>query len=76
MPIPGLVVPVAAAYARGDIIDLIMRTTLFAKIILVILFAFSVACWAIILERWWAFRKAERLSTAFLENFRRAGSLN
>jgi biopolymer transport protein TolQ len=71
----GLAVPAAPAYAGGDVFDMILRAAGFSKVILLILFAFSVASWAIILERWWTFRGAERRARAFLMNFRRADSL-
>ncbi len=69
-----LVVPALPGYAGGDIFDMIIRAAAFSKVILLILFGFSVASWAIILERWWFYRRAERRSLSFLQSFRRAES--
>jgi len=70
-----LVVPALPGYAGGDVFDMIIRAATFSKIILLILLTFSVASWAIILERSWYYRTTERRSSVFLENFRRATSL-
>nr|CAI78815.1 biopolymer transport protein [uncultured Latescibacterota bacterium] len=69
-----LVVPAIPGYAGGDVFDMIIRAAAFSKIILLILFGFSVSSWAIILERWWFYKRAERRSLAFLQSFRRAAS--
>ncbi len=61
-------------YAGGDVFDMILRASAFSKVILFVLFAFSVASWAIIFERWWFIRGEERRSSAFLQNLRRAES--
>lgn len=70
-----VVIPALPAYAGGDVIDMIIRAAAFSKIILIILFGFSVASWAIILERWWLYRRVERRAAVFLQSFRRADSL-
>ncbi len=69
-----LVVPAIPGYAGGDVFDMIIRAAAFSKIILLVLFAFSVSSWAIILERGWFYKRAERRSLAFLQSFRRAAS--
>ena len=46
-----------------------------AKVILVVLAGFSVMSWAIIAERYRAFRRAERESDLFLERFTKGGGL-
>ena len=46
------------------------NTGLVARLVLLILLAFSVVCWAIILQKWWSFGAARRTSNQFLEVFR------
>lgn len=71
-----LLVPAVPGYAGGDVFDMIIRAAAFSKIILLVLFAFSVSSWAIILERWWVYRRTEARSAAFLKNFRQAESVS
>jgi biopolymer transport protein TolQ len=60
----------------GDVIGLILRSSLAAKIVLLILVVFSVVSWSIILYKLWAFRRAERHSATFLDVFRRSSKFS
>src|SRR5205809_549009 len=59
----------------GEIIDLVDETGPVAKIVLLILLAFSLISWAIILSRWSVLRRARVQSGRFLRAFRRAQRL-
>jgi biopolymer transport protein TolQ len=43
-----------------------------AKFVLLVLVVFSIICWALIVEKWWEFRKIRRESGRFLRVFRDA----
>ncbi len=60
----------------GDVIGLILRSSLAAKIVLLILVVFSVVSWSIILYKLWAFRRAERHSATFLDVFRKSSKFS
>jgi biopolymer transport protein TolQ len=62
-------VPGANPLTSG-VIDLVLNAGPVAKIVLVILLIFSVACWALIVEKWWQFRRIRRESARFLRIFR------
>src|SRR6202142_537021 len=59
----------------GDIVDLVKETGLVAQAVLVVLLAFSVLSWAVILSKWSALRRAKVQSGRFLRAFRRAQKL-
>jgi biopolymer transport protein TolQ len=59
----------------GDIVDLVKETGLVAQVVLVLLLAFSVLSWAVILSKWSALRRARVQSGRFLRAFRRAQKL-
>jgi biopolymer transport protein TolQ len=59
----------------GDIVDLVKETGLVAQAVLVVLLAFSVLSWAVILSKWSALRRARVQSGRFLRAFRRAQKL-
>jgi biopolymer transport protein TolQ len=59
----------------GDIVDLVKETGLVAQAVLVVLLAFSVLSWAVILSKWIALRRARVQSGRFLRAFRRAQKL-
>jgi biopolymer transport protein TolQ len=61
-----------AAAGSGDLVTLIADTTPLNQGVLIILVVFSVASWAIILQKFWSFRRAERDTTRFLDAFRRS----
>jgi biopolymer transport protein TolQ len=67
--------PLVAALIGGDIGDLIAETGAVAKVVLLILLAFSVISWAIILSKWGLLRRARVQSGRFVRAFRKARNL-
>ena len=59
----------------GDIIDLVKETGPVAQAVLLVLLAFSLVSWSIILSKWSALRRARVQSGRFLRAFRRAQKL-
>src|SRR5215471_863172 len=59
----------------GEIFTLIQQTGLVAKLVLLILFVFSIVSWSIILSKWASLRRARTQSGRFLRAFRRAQRL-
>jgi biopolymer transport protein TolQ len=55
-----------------DVVSLIAETTIINQAVLAILVLFSVASWAIILQKYFAFRAAEQQTARFLDVFRRS----
>ncbi len=53
-----------------SIVELILRASLTAKIVLLILLIFSLYSWAVTFNKFLSFKKAEAATTAFLESFR------
>jgi biopolymer transport protein TolQ len=72
MPIPSLLF---ALIIGGEIGDLIGETGPVAKFVLLLLLAFSVLSWAVILSKWSILRRAKVQSGRFLRAFRRAQRL-
>jgi biopolymer transport protein TolQ len=67
----------AADSAAGhDILHLVARSSPVAKAVLIVLVLFSIASWAVILYKLWAFSRAERQSAAFLDVFRRSSKFS
>ena len=60
------------ATANAGISELILSAGPVAKFVLVLLALFSVVCWALIVEKWWEFRKIRRDTTSFIRIFREA----
>ncbi len=60
----------------GSVVQIIGRSSLVAKIVLLILTVFSVASWAIILYKAWTFRRASRQSGVFLDVFRKSSKFS
>jgi biopolymer transport protein TolQ len=56
----------------SEFLNLIVQSGPVAKLVLLVLLAFSLASWSIILEKWFAFRRARRLSGRFLRAYRKA----
>ena len=54
----------------GGILDLILSAGPVAKAVLAILAIFSIISWALIVEKWWQFRRVRRQTLAFLKVFR------
>lgn len=59
-------------FVGGEIIDLVLQTGPVAKTVLLLLLAFSVISWAVILSKWRVIRKARVQSGRFVRAFRRA----
>ena len=57
---------------NGGVADLVLSAGPVAKFVLAVLALFSVICWALIVEKWWEFRKIRRESTRFIRVFREA----
>jgi biopolymer transport protein TolQ len=64
-----------ALYGGGEIVDLVSDTGAVAKFVLLILLAFSLLSWAIILTKWSLIRRARLQSGRFVRAFRRAQRL-
>lgn len=62
--------------ATHDILSLIARSSLLAKLVLLILILFSVISWGVILYKLWALGRAERQSAAFLDVFRKSSKFS
>jgi biopolymer transport protein TolQ len=80
LPTPGSVVLAlqlqgSAAPARettGNVIALLGEASPLTYVVLAVLLLFSVASWAIVLYKGWAFRRIERQTATFLDVFRRS----
>jgi biopolymer transport protein TolQ len=62
-------VPTREALTSG-VLDLVLTAGPTAKAILVILALFSIVSWALIVEKWWQFRRVRRQTLAFLKAYR------
>jgi biopolymer transport protein TolQ len=60
----------------GDVVRLIAETTPINQAVLAILVLFSVASWAIILQKFFFFRTSERQTERFLDVFRRSSKFS
>jgi biopolymer transport protein TolQ len=60
----------------GSFVQIIGRSSLVAKIVLLILVVFSIVSWAIILYKLWVFRRAGRQSAVFLDVFRKSSKFS
>ncbi|MFZ0286271.1 MAG: MotA/TolQ/ExbB proton channel family protein [Terriglobales bacterium] len=67
--------PLLAVVVGGEIVDLVGETGPVAKVVLLLLLAFSVISWAIILSKWSLLRRARVQSGRFLRAFRKAQRL-
>ena len=57
---------------NGGVAELVLSAGPIAKVVLSILALFSIICWALIVEKWWEFRRIRRDSQRFLRIFRDA----
>src|SRR5208282_2933525 len=62
-------------FAGGEIVDLVLQTGPVAKSVLLLLIAFSVLSWAVILSKWRLIRRAREKSEGFVRAFRKAQRL-
>jgi biopolymer transport protein TolQ len=60
----------------GSVVQIIGRSSLVAKIVLLILVTFSIVSWAIILYKLWAFNRTSRQSKVFLDVFRKSSKFS
>ena len=59
-------------FAGGEIVDLVLQTGPVAKAVLLLLIAFSVLSWAVILSKWRLINRARAQSGRFIRAFRKA----
>src|ERR1017187_652051 len=59
-------------FIGGEIVDLVLQTGPVAKTVLVLLVAFSVLSWAVILSKWRLLNRARAQSGRFIRSFRKA----
>ena len=62
-------------FVGGEILDLVGETGAVAKMVLLVLLAFSLISWAIILSKWSGIRRARVQSGRFIRAFRKAQRL-
>jgi len=55
---------------NSSVFELVVNAGPVAKFVLALLALFSVVCWALMVEKWWQFRKVRGESLAFLRLFR------
>ncbi len=67
--------PLLALFVGGEIVDMLSNTGPVAKLVLLILVAFSLISWAIILTKWSLLRRARVQSGRFVRAFRKAQRL-
>jgi len=60
------------SFVGGEIVDLVLQTGAVAKAVLLLLLAFSVLSWAVILSKWRLIRRARSQSARFVRAFRKA----
>jgi biopolymer transport protein TolQ len=68
--------PSPAAFGGGSIFSLLGKTSGFAQIILLLLLAFSLLSWTIIVRKWMTFRNIRQRSHDFLTLFRKSSRLS
>jgi biopolymer transport protein TolQ len=54
----------------SSVLELILSAGPVAKGVLIVLLVFSIVSWALIVEKWWQFRRVRRQTVAFLRVFR------
>lgn len=57
---------------NNGVLDLILNAAPMAKGVLLVLLGFSIMSWALIVEKWWQFRRVRRQTLAFLKLYREA----
>jgi biopolymer transport protein TolQ len=62
-------VPPSESLTAG-IVDLVLSSGPVAKFVLLVLLVFSVVCWALIVEKWWHFRRVRLQTMEFVKVFR------
>ena len=67
--------PLLAVFVGGEIVDMISNSGAVAKLVLLVLLAFSLVSWSIILTKWSLLRRARVQSGRFVRAFRKAQRL-
>ncbi len=67
--------PLLVVFVGGEIVDMLSNTGAVAKLVLLVLLAFSLISWAIILTKWRLVRRARTQSGRFVRAFRKAQRL-
>src|SRR5580704_17016070 len=67
--------PLLAVFVGGEIVDMLSTSGPVAKLVLLVLLAFSLISWAIILTKWSLLRRARTQSGRFVRAFRKAQRL-
>src|ERR1700758_309152 len=67
--------PLPAVFVGGEIVDMLSTSGPVAKLVLLVLLAFSLISWAIILTKWSLLRRAKAQSGRFVRAFRKAQRL-
>ncbi len=62
--------PPTDTLASNGVLELILSAGPVGKAVLLILVGFSIVSWALIVEKWWQFRRVRRQSLAFLKIYR------
>lgn len=65
----------ASFFVGGEIVDLVLQTGMVAKVVLLLLIAFSVVSWAVILSKWRLIKSARSQSGRFVRAFRKAARM-
>jgi biopolymer transport protein TolQ len=64
------------AILSGSVWQIVQDTSVFGKVVLLVLLAMSIVSWVIIFSKWRQFRAVEKATTAFLTAFRRARKMD
>jgi biopolymer transport protein TolQ len=75
MNLPSALLSFVFSFVGGEIVDLVLETGPVAKTVLVLLIAFSVLSWAVILSKWRLIKRAHAQSVRFAQAFRKAQRL-
>jgi biopolymer transport protein TolQ len=67
--------PLLAVFVGGELVDMLSTTGAVAKLVLLVLLAFSLISWAIILTKWSLISRARSQSGRFVRAFRKAQRL-
>jgi biopolymer transport protein TolQ len=67
--------PLLVVFVGGEIVDMLSNTGAVAKLVLLVLLAFSLISWSIILTKWSLLRRARTQSGRFVRAFRKAQRL-
>ena len=65
-----------ALFIGGELVNLVQETGPVAKTVLLILLAFSIFSWSIIVSKWGLFRRARSQSSRFIKAFRKTTRLS